>query len=143
MAASGSELTISPTAYETIVAAARREAPLEACGLLAGAGAHATSCYVLTNADASPEHFSMVPLEQFAAVRDMRSQGLRLLAIWHSHPGSPARLSAEDLRLAFTPDVLYVVVSLSGAGPPTVCGYQITDGAAARVEVAVVDEQKE
>ncbi|WP_366919053.1 Mov34/MPN/PAD-1 family protein, partial [Geobacter sp.] len=37
--------------------------------------------------------------------------------IYHSHPESPARPSEEDIRLALTPGVSYVIVSLAGAEP--------------------------
>nr|WP_298436492.1 Mov34/MPN/PAD-1 family protein [Geobacter sp.] len=37
--------------------------------------------------------------------------------MYHSHPESPARPSEEDIRLALTPGVSYVIVSLAGAEP--------------------------
>jgi len=116
-------------------AAAAAHAPLEACGLLAGAAECVTAFYALTNADAAPDHFSMVPADQFAALKDMRQQGTRLLAIWHSHPASPARMSAEDLRLAFTPAVAYVITSLAvpAAGA-------LRAGAPEEIELTVIPE---
>ena len=51
-------------------------------------GAKADEIYFLTNTDASPEHFSMEPAEQFAAVKDMRTHGWQLLGNFHSHPSS-------------------------------------------------------
>ena len=114
------KLSIAENVYREMLAAARTAAPIEACGLLGGTGERATKCYVLANTDASPEHYAMKPEEQFAAVKEMRRSGLGLLAIWHSHPASPARMSAEDMRLAYTPDVLYVIISLvEPDGPQT------------------------
>lgn len=63
-------------------------------------------------ADAASDHFMMEPTEQFAVVKDIRSEGLEMLAIYHSHPESPPRPSAEDIRLALTPGVIYAIVSL-------------------------------
>lgn len=108
-----------------MVSAARKEAPQEACGLLAGKEEHVMKCYVLTNADHSAQHFRLLPAEQFAAVKNMRETGLRMLAIWHSHPLTPARMSAEDLKLAFTPDVAYVIVSLADSEKPNIRAYQV------------------
>ena len=99
--------------FHEMLALSQEAAPLEACGLLAGTGDRAIKLYALTNADASPEHFSMKPQEQFAAAKDMRALGLRMVSIWHSHPASPAQMSAEDMRLAYTPDVVYVILSLA------------------------------
>jgi proteasome lid subunit RPN8/RPN11 len=121
-------LTLSEPVHAALCAAARDAAPLEACGLLAGRDGHASWFRRLRNADESAEHYRMAPEEQFAAVRALRAEGLRLLAIWHSHPATPARMSAEDLRLAFTPDVIYVIVSLADPSGPRVKGFRVTDG---------------
>jgi proteasome lid subunit RPN8/RPN11 len=134
-------LTVEHDVYESMLAGARGSAPLEACGLLAGTGERVTRCYVLTNADASPEHYSMKPEEQFAAVKDMRAAGLKMLAIWHSHPASPARMSAEDMRLAYTPDVVYVILSLAENGGPRVRAFVVRNDVAH--ETPVIIEEKE
>ena len=134
-------LIISSPIRNEMIHAARAAAPLEACGLLAGTGDRMTKCYVLTNADASPEHFSMKPEEQFAAIKDMRAAGLKMTAIWHSHPASPARMSAEDMRLAYTPDVVYVIVSLAEPEGPRIRAFAVEDGVAR--ETSVIIEEKE
>jgi len=133
-------VTIAKSVADEIIAAAQRVAPLEACGLLAGVGEQLTRAYVLTNADAAAEHYRMLPEEQFAAITDMRRAGLRMLAIWHSHPASPARMSEEDLRLAFTPDVLYVIVSLAEGAAPVVRAFAVNDGVSQNVALRIVEE---
>ena len=133
-------VTLTKKVADEIIAAAQRVAPLEACGLLAGVGDQLTRAYVLTNADAAAEHYRMLPEEQFAAITDMRRAGLRMLAIWHSHPASPARMSEEDLRLAFTPDVLYVIVSLAEGETPVVRAFAVNDGVSQNVALSIVEE---
>lgn len=91
---------------------AREETPLEACGYLAGTGDMVQARYPMTNIDQSEEHFSFDPKEQFAAVKQARAAGLSLLAVYHSHPASPARPSEEDIRLAYDPQMLYIIASL-------------------------------
>lgn len=120
-----------------MVSEARQEAPQEACGLLAGKGEKVIKCYVLTNADHSDEHFRLLPAEQFAAVRNMRAVGLRMLAIWHSHPCTLARMSAEDLKLAFTPDVSYVILSLADPEKPDIRAWQLSDETTVEIEVVL------
>lgn len=110
-------ITIAAHVLEEIVAHARAELPNEACGYLGEKDGVASRAVRLTNADASPEHFSLIPAEQFAAVRALRQDGFSLSAVYHSHPASPARMSAEDLRLAVDPSLVYVIVSLAGAEP--------------------------
>ena len=130
-------LTLTANVFSEMVSAARAGAPLEVCGLLAGKDGHVSKCYTLTNADASADHYRMLPEEQFAAINDMRRQGLRMLAIWHSHPASPARMSDEDLRLAFTPDTLYVIISLAEAAEPNVRAFAVNDDMPLETQVIV------
>jgi proteasome lid subunit RPN8/RPN11 len=96
---------------------ATRELPYEACGYLAGKDNQVCKHYELTNMDQSEVHFSMDPKEQFAAVKDMRDQGLKLSGVYHSHPAGPTHPSAEDIRLAHDPDIIYVIVSLAETKP--------------------------
>lgn len=97
-----------------IVEHAYADLPNEACGYLAGTDGVVTHLYRLTNTDHSPEHFSFDPAEQFQTVKDARDKGLEILANYHSHPSTPARPSAEDIRLAYDPDISYLIVSLAG-----------------------------
>jgi proteasome lid subunit RPN8/RPN11 len=83
----------------------------------------------------------MAPEEQFKVVKDIRSAGLEMLAIYHSHPETPARPSAEDIRLAFTPDVIYVIVSLQNI-KPAVKGFLIEDDSVTEVPVKIRAEQE-
>ena len=38
--------------------------------------------------------------------------GFEILAVYHTHPASPARPSEEDLKLAYDPDMVYMIISL-------------------------------
>ena len=131
------KLTIERHVMDAMLAAAREAAPLEACGLLGGIDGRATGFYNLANTDASGEHYSMRPEEQFAAIRDMRGTGARMLAIWHSHPATPARMSDEDLRLAYTPDVVYVILSLADGSRPDIRGFVLSEGVPTEVDLAI------
>jgi proteasome lid subunit RPN8/RPN11 len=97
----------------------------------------------LTNADASPEHFSMVPAEQFAALKDMRANGIEMLAAWHSHPATPARMSAEDLRLAHAPGLIHVILSLAIPGQPQIRAFTVQDGSAQEVDLTITGSESE
>jgi [CysO sulfur-carrier protein]-S-L-cysteine hydrolase len=121
-------LRIQRKVVDDIIAHARRESPLEACGYLAEQDGIVARHYPLTNADASEEHYSLLPEEQFAAVRGMREAGMKLRAIYHSHPATKARPSEEDIRLAYDPKISYVIVSLSGT-EETVKSFRIAGAA--------------
>ncbi|MBK5275929.1 MAG: M67 family metallopeptidase [Desulfuromonadales bacterium] len=110
-------LRIPQNIHDDLIAHAKEGFPLEVCGILGGTGDTVSAIYRMTNTDASNEHFMMDPKEQFSVVKDLRAKGVSMLAIYHSHPESPARPSQEDIRLALTPDVSHVIISLAGAEP--------------------------
>ncbi|MEA3226234.1 MAG: M67 family metallopeptidase [Planctomycetota bacterium] len=136
------KLEIPNYLFEDVLEQARAEAPVECCGILAGCDGRVEKLYKMANAEHRHDHYMMSPEQQFAAIRDIRSSSLDMLAIYHSHPETPARPSAEDIRLALTPDVVYVILSLQGNNGPVVKGFQIEDGAVTRVPVRIMEDQK-
>src|SRR5512147_1774792 len=103
-------LSFPQNIHNDLIAHAREGFPLEVCGILGGTGDTVSAIYRMTNTDASNEHFMMEPAEQFKVVKDLRARGLSMLAIYHSHPETPARPSQEDIRLALTSGVSYVII---------------------------------
>lgn len=121
-------VTITETAYQSILAQARKDAPVESCGYLLGPDKEtATENFPMTNIDHSEEHFSFDPKEQFAAVKYARKNGLKIVGNWHSHPASPSRPSEEDKRLAYDPNILYFILSLA-AEQPVLNAFRIVEG---------------
>ena len=114
-------IRIRQAEYQIILNAAQKALPEEACGLIAGLfdeGVYQIEkVYMLENTDHSATHFSMDPQEQFSAVKDMRTLGLRSLGNWHSHPATPSRPSEEDKRLAFDKEAIYMILSLAQEEP--------------------------
>ena len=130
--------------YEEIIAYAKAGLPNEACGLLGGTvdgkDRRIEKVYYLTKIDASREHFSMDPKEQFEAVKDMRANGLSLIGNFHSHPESPSRPSEEDKRLAYDSSVRYLILSLMDMDAPVLNGFEIIDRTDVTKEDVVVAE---
>lgn len=129
-------IEIPKTIHDDMITHAQEGFPLEVCGILGGAGDTVSVNYRMTNSDASNEHFMMDPKEQFAVVKELRAKGLSMLAIYHSHPETPARPSEEDIKLALTPDVSYVIVSLADAAVPVIKSFKIGSG---NVEVEPIE----
>ena len=135
------KLEIPAYVFEQMLEQAQAQAPIEVCGILAGNGSKVEKLYKMTNVDNSSNRFMMEPKEQFAVVKDIRSAGLEMLAIYHSHPETPARPSAEDIRLALTANVIYLIVSLQDANAPAVKGFLLEDGNVAKVSVKISDSE--
>jgi proteasome lid subunit RPN8/RPN11 len=119
-----------------IIAQAINELPNEACGLLVGSGSDVLKQYPLTNIDRSPEHFSFDPAEQFQVFREARTDGREIIANYHSHPETPSRPSEEDIRLAYDPNILYLIVSLA-AEVPVLKAFNIQNGVSTEVTIEV------
>ena len=141
------KLEIPTKIFQEMVAQAKALAPIEACGILAGSNGKVEKLYQMTNADNSSTHFMMEPREQFTTVKDIRSAGLEMLAIYHSHPETPARPSAEDIRLALTPNVTYVIVSLQSVRTPkqnnngsVVKGFHIAGTNVTEVPISILEK---
>jgi len=131
-------LKIPRAIYNDIIAHAREGFPLEVCGILGGRDGVVSAIYRMTNTDLSNEHFMMAPREQFAVVKELRAQGLDMAAIYHSHPETPARPSEEDIRLALTPGVSHLIVSLAVATETVARSFRITDGKVEPEELVLI-----
>lgn len=127
---------ITNAVYTDIIEYAQSKLPIESCGYLAGKDNVITRSYHLTNLDNSPQHFSFDPAEQFQTVKQARSEGLQILANFHSHPETPARPSEEDIRLAFDSNILYVIISFA-AKIPVVKAFAIHQGNVTEIEIRV------
>ncbi len=76
---------------------ANKNAPLEACGLLAGLDSKVESVIEVTNQVQSAVRFVMNPIEQLKAFEWIESNHLNLVGIFHSHPAGPETPSATDV----------------------------------------------
>ena len=124
--------------HDDLIDHARSGFPLEVCGILGGTDSTVSAIYRMTNTDASNEHFMMEPKEQFTVVKELRAKGISMLAVYHSHPESPARPSEEDIRLALTAGVSYVIVSLQHPAQPIIRSFRIANGVVTPEEVVLV-----
>jgi proteasome lid subunit RPN8/RPN11 len=136
-------ITLRNAQLNEIFAHARQATPFECCGLIGGADEHATSIHPLSNVASNPRiAYEAAPEELFAAQREMRKQGEQLLAIYHSHPRSTEPVPSEtDVRLAYYPAAIYLIIGLAGA-KPIMRGFRISERSKTwqQVEYAVSDE---
>ncbi len=130
--------------YDKILNHCLEGLPNESCGLLAGSIDDRVKTiekvYLLTNIDASNEHFSMDPKEQLAAVKDMRANGFSMIGNFHSHPESPSRPSEEDKRLAYDPTMEYLILSLMEKEHPVLKAFGIDSDKNVRVHEIEITE---
>ena len=100
---------------------ARRDYPLECCGLLAGAGQDIDGVRPTPNQKHSSKEF-FVPIEElFAFFQKLRRTGKRHLGIYHSHPLTESTPSPRDVAEFHYPEVSYWIISLKGKEPDVGC----------------------
>ena len=110
---------IDARAIEAMIAHARQDAPDECCGLLIGGGQVIDEAVRVTNLERSPARFQVNPEEHFSLVKRLRGSGREVLGAYHSHPRTSAVPSRSDLREAFYPEFVHVIVSLARPEPET------------------------
>lgn len=111
--------------WDEIVAHARDEAPNECCGYAWGGDGALEAVERGVNDRSSPYGFQLDSKSMLGAWKRDEEEG-RDVAIYHSHPRSPAEPSQQDINTASFPDWTYLIVSL--AGEPEIRAWKIADG---------------
>ncbi len=114
------------------------QAPLEACGLLAGKNGQVETVLRVRNADQSQERFRMDAQEQYTAFEWIEANGLDLIGIFHSHPSGPETASPTDIAEAAY-EVVHVIWSYSERTWKA-RGFWIEKGSATEVDLQVMTE---
>jgi [CysO sulfur-carrier protein]-S-L-cysteine hydrolase len=117
--------------HDAILAQAQAEQPNECCGLLAGAVSDGVARVVerlpLVNELASERRYHAEGTSLFAAHRRMREMGLVEVAVYHSHPTSPAVPSRTDLEEWFYGETAVCLIVTLTTSPPTMRGWWLTE----------------
>jgi proteasome lid subunit RPN8/RPN11 len=113
--------------------------PNEACGILGGKTASdITHFYAMNNMDLSAISYFMDPKEQLLVFKKMRNESVEMRGIVHSHVASEAYPSQKDVRLAFYPDVSYLIVSLSDMDNPVLRSFKIVDEQVTEEDITII-----
>jgi proteasome lid subunit RPN8/RPN11 len=124
---------ISKSQLDEVVAHAQDDVPNECCGYMRLQDGRVDEVFRAENLRNSPYGYEIDPKSLLAA-NDLDDDGFGV-AIYHSHPRSPAEPSQTDINLAHYPHWLYVIVSLSGE--PELRAWRIDDGRVEEEHVTV------
>ena len=118
----------------SIIAHARDEAPRECCGIISGKEGQPVELYRARNIAEGNSFYEIDPAQLIEFEFDiMPARGTEIIAIYHSHPISPAYPSPTDVQLAYWTDAVYVICSLADPDRPDVRGFRIREGAITEV----------
>ncbi|HEX4718555.1 MAG TPA: M67 family metallopeptidase [Thermoleophilaceae bacterium] len=126
-------MEITRSQFDEVLAHAQEDAPNECCGYLRLQNGRVDEVFRAQNLRSSPYGYEIDPKSLLAA-NDLDDDGFGV-AIYHSHPRSPAEPSQTDINLAHYPHWLYLIVSL--AGEPELRAWRIDDGRVEEEPVSV------
>ncbi len=138
-------LTIDRMAYDGIVAHAKRDHPVEACGIVAGpeGSDRPERLLEMVNAAGSPTFYEFDSTELLTLYKDLWARDEEPVVVYHSHTATEAYPSRTDIGLANEPGAHYVLVGTrvhgNNPGPVEFRSYRIVDGEVTEEEVTVVD----
>ena len=69
-------------------------------------------------AERPESEFFAAPEDLFRAMRELREAGEEMVAVYHSHPRGPAEPSETDIRMAYYPSAVHIIV-VPGPQPST------------------------
>jgi [CysO sulfur-carrier protein]-S-L-cysteine hydrolase len=116
---------ITQAQLDELIAHARDDAPNEACGYMTIRDGRVEEVVRARNERESPYGYQLDAGAQIKAWRLGEEDGYDI-AVYHSHPRSPAEPSQTDINLATFPEWLQVIVSL--ASEPQVRAWRIAEG---------------
>jgi len=117
-------MQISRSQFDDVIAHAQAEAPNECCGFMKLGDGRVDEVFRAENIRHSPYGYDF-GFKDLMRANELDDEG-HGVAIYHSHPRSPAEPSQTDINLAHYPHWLYVIVSL--AGEPEMRAWRIGDG---------------
>ncbi len=131
-------LRIPKTILQGMVEHAKRESPLECCGILSGKEKTVQKAFELKNTEESPVQYSMSPRDQMKVFEEMERESMEMVAVYHSHPHTIPFPSETDVKLAFYPDISSIIISLKERENPVIKAFQIGKEAIYLEEIEVV-----
>ncbi|WP_209125419.1 Mov34/MPN/PAD-1 family protein [Alkalihalobacillus sp. BA299] len=112
--------------YQQIVEYCKKEAPLEACGLISGIDKKGLSFWPVPNEENSPFQFKISEKSMKETLSKVERKGEQLTGVFHSHPNTRAYPSYYDIKNHSYPNLAYIIVSLLKK-EPTVCCFSINE----------------
>ena len=118
-------IRIPRSIYQKMIDHARREAPVECCGILGGKDKTVQKSFEIKNVERSSVQFLMDPQEQLNVFKEMEETSMDMLAIYHAHPHTIPFPSEMDVQRTFDPEMPSIIISLKEQDEPMVKAFRI------------------
>lgn len=133
-------IRIPESIYHGMIDHAKKEWPLECCGILAGKGETVQKVFQLQNSEKSSARFSMLPLDQLKVLEEIEKESMQMIATYHSHPHTISFPSETDVKWAYDPRLAWIILSLKERANPTVNAFKIGREAIYLEEINVIEQ---
>lgn len=118
-------LFLTRDVFDGIIAHAREGKPKEVCGILRGRGDRAFKLVRGRNVAQDPFKDYVIDSQTLLLQFDFEEEGDEMVAVYHSHPVSPAYPSASDAWSAFYPECAYLICSLEDGERPVLRAFRM------------------
>jgi len=132
------QVGIHRAGLDQMVDHSRQQPSHECCGLLAGRDNVITAVFTARNSLASPTAYEIAPQELFTIFREIRTQKLDFLGIYHSHPQTENIPSPTDIACAYYPDATHFIISPQSDAPTPIRAFRIRDGNFTELSIEVI-----
>jgi proteasome lid subunit RPN8/RPN11 len=130
-------MRIAQHLIDEIVAHARRDAPNECCGVVAGHDGAITGVHPVTNVFASPLRFQLDPVEQYRITEQIEERGEAMIGSYHSHIKSEAYPSQTDVNQWDPwPELIHLICSIAPSDP-VVRAFEVSDKQVSEISLEV------
>lgn len=125
---------------DSLLTHAQCDPRIECCGVLAGHTGIITRAFPAVNVAVTPAtKYEIATREIVNLMRDIRSAGLKMQGIYHSHPNGDGEPSATDIAMASYPDAAHFIIStVAPEAKMQVRAFSICEGIVSELEINVV-----
>ncbi len=128
--------------FQKMIEHARKEWPLECCGILGGREGTVQRAFELQNMEKSSTRYSISPHEQIRVFQEMGQESMEMVAVYHSHPHTLSFPSETDVKMSFSPELTSIIISLKEDDNPVMKAFQIDKEAIYLKEIEVVESMR-
>jgi len=116
--------------------------PNEGCGLLVGRRqddrVEVTALAPSANLAPDPAHrFEIDPALRLRLQRELRGSGEDIVGLYHSHPDGAAAPSDTDARMAWEPELIWLIAAVRADGVAALRAWRLADGGGRFTEIAL------
>jgi proteasome lid subunit RPN8/RPN11 len=120
-------ILLTEAVFSEIIVHAREGKPQEVCGILRGRGNKAFALVRGRNVAPDPVSDYVIDPQTLLRQFDFEEEGDEMVAVYHSHPVSPAYPSGSDAWNAYYPDLAYIICSLQDDDVPVVRAFRLLE----------------